>query len=63
MVPTLHDKDRLILRQAGYSDPQYGDVIVIDRTQNDEPPIIKRVIGKAGDIIYIDFVTGEVLAQ
>lgn len=60
MVPTLHNGDRLILQQIGYHDPQYGDVVVVDRTQSDEPPVIKRVIGKAGDTIYIDFETGEV---
>lgn len=60
MVPTLHDGERLILRQVGYNDPQYGDIVVVDRTQNDEPPIIKRVIGKAGDEIDIDFRSGDV---
>lgn len=60
MVPTLRDKDRLILQQAGYTNPQYGDVIVVDRTQSHEPPIIKRVIGRSGDTIDIDFSTGEV---
>jgi signal peptidase I len=60
MVPTLHDNDRMILRQIGYHDPQYGDIIVIDQSYRGEPPIIKRVIGKAGDVIYIDFHTSEV---
>ncbi|MEM1483361.1 signal peptidase I [Oscillospiraceae bacterium PP1C4] len=60
MVPTLHNNDRLVLQQVGYNNPQYGDIVVIDRTQNEEPPIIKRVIGRAGDIIFIDFKTGEV---
>ncbi|WP_079988318.1 signal peptidase I [Anaerotruncus rubiinfantis] len=61
MVPTLHDGERLILQQIGYTDPQYGDIIVIDRTQSDEPPIIKRVIGKEGDLIDIDFENGVVV--
>lgn len=60
MVPTLHNGERLVLQQVGYNDPQYGDIIVVDRTQNEEPPIIKRVIGKEGDVIYIDFETGDV---
>lgn len=60
MVPTLQDGERLILQQIGYNDPQYGDIVVVDRTQYKEPPIIKRVIGKAGDVIDIDFRTGDV---
>ena len=60
MLPTLRDGDRLLLVQAGYHDPQYGDVVVIDRSQKGEPPIIKRVIGRAGDEIDIDFETGQV---
>ena len=60
MLPTLRDGDRLHQQQAGYHDPQYGDVVVIDRSQKGEPPIIKRVIGRAGDEIDIDFETGQV---
>lgn len=60
MVPTLHDRDRLLLQQIGYTDPAYGDIIVIDRTHSGEPPIIKRVIGRAGDVISIDFTIGAV---
>ncbi len=55
MMKTLHDGDRLILQQAGYHDPQYGDIVVIDRTGTGEPAIVKRVIGRAGDTIDIDF--------
>lgn len=60
MVPTLDNGERLILQQIGYNEPQYGDIVVVDRTQYKEPPIIKRVIGKAGDVIDIDFRTGDV---
>lgn len=60
MQPTLTDGDRLILQQIGYDDPQYGDIVVVDRTQSGEPPIIKRVIGRAGDVINIDFESGQV---
>ena len=59
MVPTLHNGERLILQQAGYT-PEYGDVVVVDRSLTDEDAIVKRVIGKEGDVIYIDFETGEV---
>ena len=58
MVPTLHDRERLLLWQAGYHDPQYGDIVVVDRTGTGETPVIKRVIGRAGDRIDIDFSAG-----
>ncbi len=60
MVPTLHNAERLVLQQIGYNDPQYGDIVVVDRTGKGEPPIVKRVIGKGGDTIYINFETHEV---
>lgn len=60
MQPTLNDGDKLILQQWGYDDPQYEDIVVVDRTPTAEPPIIKRVIGRAGDVINIDFLTGQV---
>lgn len=60
MEPTLQPNDRLIVQQIGYDDPQYGDIVVVDRSQTEEDTLIKRVIGKPGDIIYIDFQTGEV---
>lgn len=60
MFPTLHEGDWLILQQFGYHDPQYGDIVVIDRSHTGEEPIIKRVIGRAGDEIDIDFTCGEV---
>lgn len=60
MVPTLINGERLILQQIGYDDPQYGDIVVIDRTQDYDQPLIKRVIGRPGDTIDIDFDTHEV---
>ena len=59
MLPTLHNGERLILQQAGYA-PEYGDVVVVDRSITDEDAIVKRVIGKEGDVIFIDFASGEV---
>ena len=60
MQPTLYSGDRLLLWEMGAWDPAYGEIVVIDRTQSGEPPIIKRVIGKAGDHIDIDFTQGTV---
>ena len=61
MVPSLHDRDRLLLSCV---DRHYetGDIVVIDRYTRE--PIIKRVIAVAGDTVWIDeeqrlFVNGE----
>lgn len=57
MKSTLHNGDRLLLSNFLY-EPQYGDIVVIVR-ENDTP-LIKRVIGMAGDRIRIDGKTGTV---
>lgn len=60
MEPTLHNSDRLFLQVAGYNDPQYGDIVVVDRSWNGGEAVVKRVIGKAGDVMFIDFEKHEV---
>lgn len=57
MLNTLHTGDRLLLSGAFY-EPQYGDVVVIER--KDDTPLIKRVIGLEGDRIRIDKESGVV---
>ena len=57
MLNTLHDNDRLVLSNFMY-EPDYGDIVVLIR-ENDTP-LIKRVIGMAGDRIRIDAETGKV---
>lgn len=57
MEPTLYTEERLILTTHFY-EPQFGDVVVIDRYTQD--PLIKRVIGVAGDTIRIDGEAGVV---
>lgn len=52
MMNTLHHGDRLILRCLWYT-PQRGDIVVIYRDES-QKPLIKRVIGVAGDTIRID---------
>ncbi len=59
MNPTLSEGDRLIVRSAFY-EPEYGDVVVIDAHSHYGEPLVKRVIGVAGDTIDINFETGEV---
>ncbi len=57
MLNTLHGGDRLLLSGAFY-EPQYSDIVVIER--KDDTPLIKRVIGLAGDRIRIDKDSGIV---
>ena len=57
MQPTLYTQERLILTTHFY-EPSHGDIVVIDRYTQE--PLIKRVIGVAGDTIRIDGVSGVV---
>lgn len=57
MEPTLYTKERLLLTTHFY-EPSCGDIVVIDRYTQE--PLIKRVIGVAGDTIRIDGVNGVV---
>lgn len=60
MLPTLVDKDRLIVSYLFYT-PKNGDIVIVD---NDNPAldkvIVKRVIATGGQTIDIDFDSGEV---
>lgn len=58
MTNTLQDGERLILSRAFVS-PKFGDIVVIHQ-ENDEP-LIKRVIGLPGDKIRIDDSKGKVI--
>lgn len=57
MEPTLHDNERIITTSL-VKEYNHGDIVVIRR--DDEPAIVKRVIGVAGDSIDIDFENGIV---
>lgn len=56
MLPTLHDKDMLILRSIAYT-PEAGDVIVLtkDFGHYEDQPIVKRVIAVGGQNVRIDY--------
>lgn len=58
MVPTLQDKDRLVLSRMFYK-PENKDIIAVDSKGMGEP-IIKRVIATAGQTVDIDFEEGKV---
>ncbi len=59
MVPTLNSGDKILVQGVNYA-PQHGDVIVVDGYNNYGEPIVKRVIGLAGDTVNIDFDTATV---
>ncbi len=52
MMDTMFDGDRLLVSTVFYDEPQRGDIVIVRRYV--EEPIIKRVIGVAGDTVYID---------
>ena len=58
MNPGLYSGERLLI--ATFLQPDYGDVVVTDSYIPYGKPLVKRVIGKAGDTIDIDFQTGVV---
>lgn len=59
MERTLNDGDRLIVQCIAYT-PRRGDIIVVDSYSKYGEPLVKRVIGVAGDKIDINFDTGDV---
>ena len=70
MLPTLHDKDMLVLRSIAYT-PEPGDVVVLtkDFDYYEDQPIVKRVIAVGGQTVRIDYnqskvyVDGEALDE
>ena len=56
MNPGLLDGQRLLITRL--LTPAYGDIVVTDSRIDYGKPLIKRVIGKAGDTIDIDFASG-----
>ena len=67
MNHTLHHNDRIIITNLNY-EPKNGDIVVISRNAENSiegqnsgnEPIIKRVIAVGGQMVDIDFETGEV---
>ena len=60
MEPTLQNDDRIIITNATTA-YEFGDIVVIYR--QDDVSIIKRVIGVEGDVVDIDFDTGDVFVN
>jgi signal peptidase I len=69
MLPRLRDQDRLFINKFVYriGDVKRGDVVVFLYPGDHTKSYIKRVIGVAGDDIYVDdghvFVNGKALAE
>ena len=55
MDPTLSNGERILINLL--KKPGYDDIVVVDGYTEYGRPLVKRVIGKGGDTIDIDFVT------
>ena len=62
MYHTLMDGDLLLLlSNTFYTDPQYGDIVVLSKQSFDGgAPIVKRIIATEGQTVDIDFSSGLV---
>lgn len=59
MLPTLENGDKIIItRLAG--DYENGDIVVLRKDSFKRDPIVKRVIGTAGQTVELNFVDGTV---
>lgn len=61
MEPTFQD-NTIIVTQCKFYDLDRGDIVVCD-VDGYEGYIVKRIIGKEGDVIDIDFRTGDVIVN
>lgn len=62
MLPTLHQKDMLMVSRLLYK-PHYGDIVVITKPNYLGETIIKRVIATEGQEVNIDFEQGVVFVN
>lgn len=58
MLNTLRENDQIIIRVIGYNEPEYGDIVVIKCDNIPNEPLVKRVIGKPGDVIDFNITSG-----
>lgn len=69
MLPTLEENDRLITNKIEYiiSEPERGEVVVLQAPDDENKDYIKRVIGIGGDTVEIIdgvvYLNGEVLEE
>jgi signal peptidase I len=62
MNPTLNHGDKVIMSNIFYT-PKYGDVVVVTQESFSEEPIVKRVIGTAGQTIDVDYEAAVVIVD
>ncbi|MCR4925470.1 MAG: signal peptidase I [Clostridiales bacterium] len=62
MENTLHDKN-LVLVSSTKSNYSRGDVVIIGQPNAMEESLVKRVIAVGGDIIDINFATGDIFVN
>jgi len=55
MEPNLHENERLIveLLTCRFSEPERGSIVVLNLHERNTGPVIKRVIGLAGELVEI----------
>lgn len=69
MFPTLHHGDRLLVNKIGYrlSEPEPGDVVVVEDPANPRRQLIKRVIAVGGETVevrnHVVFIDGKPLEE
>lgn len=54
MLPTLHNRDMLVLQSLGYK-PAQGDIVVLTQRSFSDKPIVKRVIATGGQTVDVDY--------
>lgn len=60
MLPTLQDKETMLLQSIGY-EPEQGDIVVLTKFFGHvQGPIVKRVIATGGQTVDIDYAAGTV---
>lgn len=60
MLPTLQDKETMLLQSIGY-EPEQGDIVVLTKFFGHvQGPIVKRVIATGGQTVDIDYTAGTV---
>lgn len=63
MEPTLSDGDCILVRMAGYDQPQAGDIVAIKAKDRQGKHLVKRIIARGGQTVQIDFETGRVFVD
>lgn len=63
MEPTLYEPEYLLVSKLFYNVPEKGDIITFYSAHYWDAVLVKRVIANEGDIVDIDYSTGNVLVN